>query len=441
MMLFDRYSLHRQLSILLLAPLAALFILAVISIVQVWNERQTIVHAQGLIELTVAATDVLHLLQNEAGLSVGFVASHGEHFRQHLRGQRLEVDKAAQALQDRFHRQQQAGLFHSRNPLPVEMAISALDKLQIQLRYPVDNLSIPPTTVLSAYSAIDEQLIDLAEMLSRESDTALASQDVLALASFTKSKEKAATERAMLLNAHLSDGLRTGEVRALKGLIAKQDAYTDSFLTLADTSARERYADMIASPAFDKVFEYRSIALEQTKARKARVEPLTWWYDKVAKLDRLRQFEKQLTADVASAANRQLGALHQQLLAICALNLLVVIASGFSGRVVRCTLVRRLGADPYDLSEVACRIANYDFRTDFAAYGCQSGSVMHDIQTMQRLLLEKHGEIAQPPEPLAQPSSKTAAAEPREQPSTALRRSKCRSSHSSVSNRIYFFNR
>ena len=425
MKLFEHHSLHRQLSIMLLAPLLALFIISAISILQVWSERQKLVQTQGLTDLAAAASAVLHELQNEAGLSVGFVASHGEHFRHHLRSQRLEVDNAVRALQGSYRTLERDGNFQSRNLIPVEIVMSAIERLPLELRYPVDHLSLAPTTVLSAFSAMHEQLIDLVEMLSRVGgETALLSQDLLALASFTKSKERSATERALLLMAFLNDGLRYDEVRVLNGLIPEQDAYTDSFLTLADASARERFAGMLASPVFDRAFEYRSTALEQTKSREAQPAPLTWWHDKTAKLDRLRKFEEQLLANVSLAATQQFRLLHQQLLWICALNLLVAIACCLCGRVVRCTVVRRLGADPRELSEVTCRIANYDFETDFAAYRCQSGSVMHDIQTMQRLLLEKHADSIQRPEALAHSPSYPAKFQSHVHPPYELKRNK-----------------
>lgn len=67
----------------------------------------------------------------------------------------------------------------------------------------------------------------------------------------------------------------------------------------------------------------------------------------------------------------------------------MAIGALVASRVVRGTLLARLGAEPHELSNIARRIAAGDFNTDFSVYQCKGGSVVCDMKSMQDRLVAR----------------------------------------------------
>ena len=384
----QRLSLHKQLLLLILIPLAGLLTASGIALFQARKDELQARHISTLTSLSVSASSLVHELQKERGMSAGFIGSEGREFRQSLRAQREHVDVAAQSLINvvaKLRGLSQLDEFDSK----VKDALQGVSKAQDHYRTEVDQMAFGVPDVVGAYTAVITRLIDLTSLLASESDLSFINNRAAAYTSFIKSKERAGIERAILASTFAADEFQDNALSTLNKLISEQDAYIDGFLTLVDADTRVAYSDLVASPVFDVTFEYRSIALAKAQEGGFGINPVDWWRDQTAKIDELKAFEDGLAEELISLADAHASTARQHEVLVLVLYALVAIGALVASRLVRGTLLARLGAEPHELSNIARRIAAGDFNTDFSQYQCKDGSVIGDMKSMQDRLVAR----------------------------------------------------
>ena len=152
---------------------------------------------------------------------------------------------------------------------------------------------------------------------------------------------------------------------------------------------------MIASPVLDKTFAYRSIAISHADDGEFGVTVAEWYRDQTAKIDELKAFEGSLAANLFTMAETHAAQTRRSAIWLMAMTLAIMVVAKLANRLVRRTLLARLGTDPRELGSIARRIAEHDFSTDFERYNCKSGSAVCDMKTMQELLIKREQAMQQ----------------------------------------------
>ena len=388
MRLIQQMSLHLQLLLLILIPIAGLLMLSAVALQDARSNQAEGQRLAALTKLSVTASALVHELQKERGMNSAFIGSGGREFRRELTLQRRAVDEAALHLRNRLAALREQGVLEQLDEA-VKLALRDVDRVQVDYRFQIDSLEITEPDALGSYTAVNVKLINLSSLLATESQLSFINNPAVAYTSFMKSKERAGIERSLLASTFASGSFAQDARLALNTLITEQDAFLDIFLTFSDPATRERYASMIASPVFDKTFAYRSIAISHADDGEFGVTVGDWYRDQTAKIDALKAFEDSLAKNLITLAETHAAQTRHYATWLLLMTLAIMVLAKLANRLVRRTLLARLGTDPRELSAIARRIAAHDFSTDFEQYNCKSGSVVGDMKTMQALLIKR----------------------------------------------------
>jgi methyl-accepting chemotaxis protein len=388
MRFFQRRSLQLQLLTLILIPIIGMLALSAVALSEARRDESEGRRLAQLTTLSVSASALVHEIQKERGLNSGFLGSEGREFRRELTVQRRAVDDAVLKLKRQVASLRRAHVLDGLEAV-VEAALQDLEALQFRYRDKVEHFEFTEPDAIGAYSAVNARLIDLTSLLATESHLSFVNNPAVAYTSFIKSKERAGIERSLLANTFASGHFPQEARIALNTLITEQDAYLDTFLTFSDIPTRERYAEMVASPIFDKTFAYRSVAISHAEDGEFGVTAGQWYRDQTAKIDALKDFEDGLAERLMASAEAHAEQTSRYAFWLTVMTLLVMVVAKLANRLVRRTLLARLGTDPRELSAIARRIAANDLSTDFSHFNCKPGSVINDMKTMQELLLKR----------------------------------------------------
>ncbi|MGB1111014.1 MAG: nitrate- and nitrite sensing domain-containing protein, partial [Gammaproteobacteria bacterium] len=148
----DKLTLRSKTAAIVLAPLICVAFFAVPNTQQTLSEYQ---QTSALTELTMllrGASDVVHEIQKERGMSAGLLSSDGENFSAKLANQRRQTDKAVTELTSNVKQGLGEGL-SSESKQMLDAAISQLTNLDA-LRASVDGKALKPREAVLRYSAI-----------------------------------------------------------------------------------------------------------------------------------------------------------------------------------------------------------------------------------------------------------------------------------------------
>jgi hypothetical protein len=163
---------------------------------------------------------------------------------------------------------------------------------------------------------------------------------VSAAAAFSRAKELADRERDGAARAAAGRPLDQAERTRLAFLAGRQDALLDQFAALASPAQMAHYARAFGTGEVERAARLRKAALEATPGQSPRPDLAGWSTTAATRVDRMREIEPGLTAEVTrlagltdrSADRRVLAYAAAFLLAASALVVLLVLAPGRARR-------------------------------------------------------------------------------------------------------------
>jgi hypothetical protein len=163
---------------------------------------------------------------------------------------------------------------------------------------------------------------------------------VSAAAAFSRAKELADRERDGAARAAAGRPLDQAERTRLAFLAGRQDALLDQFAALASPAQMAHYARAFGTGEVERSVRLRKAALEATPGQSARADLAGWSTTAATRVDRMREIEPGLTAEVTrlagltdrSADRRVLAYAAAFLLAASTLVVLLVLAPGRARR-------------------------------------------------------------------------------------------------------------
>jgi methyl-accepting chemotaxis protein len=357
---FANLPLQHKLAVLLAPAAAALIALSVTVALERHASHVEMRRVEEHVALSVRLGDLVHELQKERGLSAAWLGSGGSRFGDTLRTQRAAVDARIAAVQS-------------------ALADAGIEPAQLaSLRAAVDGQRIGTAEEIARYT---RAIAPLLETIERGAHGEFA-KDLMAYASLLQQKERAGQERAALSAVFAADRFSPGELRRIAVILGEQATYERAFLALAPDEHRRFYEERLRSPEIRETERMRESAFERAGGRLG-MDPQQWFARMTARIDRLKEIEDRLAADLTSRAGQAGSQAHREMILFAILAFVVPILGVGAALVIRRCVLRRLAA----AVDVTARIADgrYDNPIDCTSHD-EIGQLLAALRVMQEKL-------------------------------------------------------
>jgi HAMP domain-containing protein/two-component sensor histidine kinase len=242
------------------------------------------------LQLGVEINHVVHELQKERSIAVGYVTTGDVDFLNALGKQQTRSDSTLARFFEEleFPDTKEATIDHTND---LDLLKSKFEELST-IRSKVTDQSLEAELVLDYYSDINNVALNTVDLLINETRDKEIAQQVHALIYFLKAKERASIERAIGTHAFSSKEMDDELYSQFTSLVAQQQAYTDAFLVIADAESHRTYDRLVSGHDVDEVDRLR----KELHLRDAYAVSPSYWYDMTtSKINSLKKVEDRIS--------------------------------------------------------------------------------------------------------------------------------------------------
>jgi len=239
-------SIKNKLLFLTLIPIIALLYYVLSNVNREYNLYTNSAQIQNYTKIGIAGANLVHELQKERGFSAGYLGSKGKNFSNKLSAQHQQTDKLIVEFKDNL-------LKHTLDDSSIAITKflnNALSKIENRksVRSNVLAMSIETSKAISFYTSINNEILNMITEISKKSKEAVITKEIIAYSSFLQSKERAGIERAVGANTFSKDKFSKGNRTKLNNLIAMQNSYINTFLSLGSQKNLDIYNQKLNIP-------------------------------------------------------------------------------------------------------------------------------------------------------------------------------------------------
>ncbi|WP_234286743.1 MULTISPECIES: methyl-accepting chemotaxis protein [Halomonadaceae] len=434
--LLHRIPVSRKFMLALALPLCIIVWLAGVGIMERQRLANDMQQVDRFTELSARLGGLVHELQVERGLSVGFLGSRGENFGDRLVAQRTSVDEQLATYRTAWE-----GIDLSGDP-EIGQRLEEVESLLAAIagmRREVDALGIADLDALEYYTDINSRLAEVVGRLNALGNAGSLTRSLGAYYALLEIKETAGIERALLASAFAANRMSPDVYYRFLRLLGEEEAFEESFTVLADADMAARYRTATAEhETHGSLYMMRQIAMRQGIDGGYGVRPERWFEAQTGKLERLRGVELALADYVKTRAAAQASEARLGLWTFAGLAALAIAVSVLLSFVLVRTMVvplrRALGqieARGGDLTQRLAEPGSDELSQLYRAFNTSTAdmeALVAAIQQGARGVGSASGEIAQGNEDLAsrteeQSSSLVETATSMEQMTSTVRQS------------------
>ncbi|WP_130471261.1 methyl-accepting chemotaxis protein [Candidatus Magnetaquicoccus inordinatus] len=357
MALFIRLKLRTKFLIMLLVPLWGLIWFGGWRIWDGYNTQIRMTQVREIAELAGQVGALVHEVQKERGMSVGFVGSKGSKFRENLLPQRKEGDRRLGHLQEHWQSFDKT-LFDNESRQSMENALQQLKQLG-GVRQDVEGLRVEWHVVFQYYTNINQTLLQAMEGVAK-----LARGKVRFLAEgfvhLVIGKEQAGQERAMLSNTFARNAFAPGVYRQLSVLAARQEESLQRFLILVPEE-RENLQRRMQEEAFQQVVTMREKALstngQLNSGEKLGVDAAEWFQTSTRRIDLLRASEERVSELLMQRAEAMAREAQIDFWLYLSMTLLMTLGASWLGVVISREVLGQVGGEPSSVMSMVQEVA------------------------------------------------------------------------------------
>ena len=294
-------SVKNKLLFIVLLPLIGLAILAGMKVVQLQEQTSRQRSIAELMNVSIAANNLVHELQKERGTSAGFISSQGKNFADVLPSQRKNTDEKQEIFQYVL-KNTNINQFDKNYIGILQKALDDLKQIE-EIRENIDDLNMKLPDAVGYYTGMNAKFLAItnkAVFIAKDPDII---RDVSAYLAFLQSKERAGIERAVGATG-FGSGWNTALLSKFSNLITIQNTYIDVFRVYATDEELKFYEEKIKEPAFELVKEMREMASSSTQMTgpTKTVSAAEWFETITQKINVLKEIENHLATDVYNVA-------------------------------------------------------------------------------------------------------------------------------------------
>ncbi len=131
-------------------------------------------------------------------------------------------------------------------------------------------------------------------------------------------KERAGIERAVLSSTFGQAGFKPKVYAKFITLVSEQNTYQERFLALANSDLLSSFNRLQSSAAMHDVELLRQIAFEQDNQKILQQSPEEWFSKSTARIELLREFEQQVSADLLNTTHERLTLANEKMFLVLA---------------------------------------------------------------------------------------------------------------------------
>ena len=384
--MFEKTSLKSRLLLIATVPITVMLVLGLSGAWNKYSDYQSRVQAESLVSLVVELGETAHELQNERGMSSGFLNSNGNKFAENLTAQRKQSDSAILRLNESIRRidASMVGPRYIKLLATVSAPLAELEKKREQ----ITRLSLEPGESFRFYSETISQLLEIvlrtgnqmpSSKLSRLSN---AKQAVLFL------KERNGQERGLVAGGFSAGRLTSEQFSTFQSLINDQATYLRLAIGYATPDQEKLLRAKLAEPIFKEVGTIEQMVKDKGANAELVYSPEDWFAKITAKIDLLRTVEESYTKDIQQEIHANMDADRDAFVSYASLLLVAVgLTLWICFAIVR-NLLETLGGEPEYASGVARRIAKGDLSATINLQSNDTTSLLASMKSMQDGLRE-----------------------------------------------------
>ena len=390
--MFDlqKIKFSHKIAALSLLPLAGLLLMASFAVTTQLREMQSAEKIISLADFSVNASNLVHELQKERGLSVGHLGSGGKKFKEELAQQRLVTDSKLQQLSAFLK------TFDIESAKNLTAGLATVDSQISKLadtREAVTALTASGETTINYYSNLNAAYLAIIAKLPQLSSNVQINHKLDAYSNFLKGKEQAGVERAVLANTFAKDAFGPGMYEKLVTLIAFQNTYLDIFSAVAPPQYLDFLQKTLRGEFVDETSAMRSKALSHADKGGFGVDAARWFAMQTGKINLLKDIENFIAQDTIDTSKTIEKDARWQLLFN---GIFIVIVAGLSLSlfwILRKDIANQLGGEPLLVKNLAVSIAAGNLERRGMPQAEQHVGIFAAMLTMQKRLADVIGTI------------------------------------------------
>ncbi|TAN71745.1 MAG: HAMP domain-containing protein [Gallionella sp.] len=350
-----RSTIMQRLVLLTAIPVIALILSSGALIWESFERYRGAAQAKSIMEISVAAGDLIHPMQIERGMTAGFIQSNGQKFADTLPGARAKTDEKLAA-----YRHVLEGVNTGSMP-DLKKAVEGAQAKLVGLagvREQAGQFSIPAAESSAFFTSNIGSLLDVMSTATEHNSDPAIAKKLLTYHTFSNAKENAGQERALTMPVFVNNKVEPAQYRVILGKIYKQEAYLDSFLDSASGEEKTALKAVLEGEAAQDVQRMRSVMAERSMQGGFDVDPTVWFKRSTDRINGLYEVEQLVTKNINAGTNTLLAASRTLLLSMLVLVALVIVLTVAVSVWVARSLSRSLKA-VVDAAEYA--VAHDDF--------------------------------------------------------------------------------
>lgn len=256
----------------------------------IWTRIETERQMENIAQLTAlarSAGNVVHELQKERGMSVGFLGAEGKTFKDELNAQRALTDREIEVFVDSLSDTAlQAG--------DVTTSVAAFKKNILSLatlREKVTQLGLPASEVVKFYTNVIADVLNFVGRLGTLTDSGDMANSFAAYYNLLNLKEQAGIERALLANIFSSGHFADGQLHQLSDVVSKQNVWLAQSLRLSPPEQAAMLKSRLQSTDATQALSLREAAFSHAANGGFDVDPTVWFKVQTQRIEVMRQIE------------------------------------------------------------------------------------------------------------------------------------------------------
>jgi len=286
-------SVKRKFALVLIPLIVTIICFDILQIRHDFYDFQDARRLNKAINIGIDINHLVHEIQKERSISVGFQANNGESFHEKLTHQRNRTDSLLSHLyvELRSPEYRELLIHHTED---IESMKRQLERL-IDLRPEVDNHSFDTKQIIGYFSEINKAALHTVNQLINETRDKTAAQQVHAIIYFLDAKEYASIERALGTYIFSTSNQSRNIASEFASLISTQEAYLDAFLTISNQASKDHYFNTLQGSDIKEVERFRA---KLNTPDQLNVEPTEWYRVITSKINSLKLVEDNMLANM-----------------------------------------------------------------------------------------------------------------------------------------------
>ncbi|MDD5401617.1 MAG: methyl-accepting chemotaxis protein [Sulfurimonas sp.] len=287
-----------------LFPLLVILVLSALILIDTQKRETELQNTKKRVLEAEAISKIIHSIQMERGLSVGFISSDGTKNKESIKDNRQSVDSAINEAK--------AVYATNKNDTPILDNLSELN----EKRAAVDSLKLPVAEVKNYYTKIIVALIDSTIVVPSLLDDKESIILIQAYTHMASVKESFGQIRALLNEAFSKDSFPEGGYSTLIGRLDVYKINERKFKTLLSDDLKIFYKSTFSGETVNNTMKFIDVATSKGRDGNFGVDSKVWFDSVTGSIELLRKVEIELYKTVNNSLDKKIASANRGMMLV-----------------------------------------------------------------------------------------------------------------------------